>query len=140
MKYYGGNSLKQFIKNKPIRFGLMNWGICWQSGYCYHVKLCCGKDGDQNSNVPLGTRVVHDLIDCVQPTISNAWVLHKKLGGKNGSAYLQKQHRIILSKTWFSIMIHTFVQMIFSDLSLKFELNAKNYFSKNARNKPVLPL
>lgn len=62
VKYYGHSSLKQFIKSKPIRFGMKNWVAAGKSGYCYHVKLYCGKESYQSSNEPLGTRVVLELI------------------------------------------------------------------------------
>lgn len=49
VKYFGHISLKQFIRNKPIRFGIKNWEIAGKSGYCYHVKLYCGKEDGQVS-------------------------------------------------------------------------------------------
>ena len=75
VKYFGCSSLKQFIRNKPIRFGLKNWAMCGQSGYCYHLKLycatICGKETDFQLQVPLGSRVVHELIESVRPSDSN---------------------------------------------------------------------
>ena len=62
VKYFGHSSLKQFIRNKPIRFGMKNWVAAGKSGYCYHVKLYCGKESSLPSNEPLGTRVVLELI------------------------------------------------------------------------------
>lgn len=75
VKYFGCSSLKQFIRNKPIRFGLKNWAFCGQSGYCYHLKLYCGKEKDSQPHGPLGSRVVHQLIHCVQPSNSNVIVM-----------------------------------------------------------------
>ena len=56
--YYGRSLLKQLIRNKPVRFGFKNWCLAGQSGYCYHAYLYVGKEENQNSNIPLGTRVV----------------------------------------------------------------------------------
>lgn len=62
VKYFGHSSLKQFIINKPIRFGMKNWVVAGKSGYCYYVKLYCGKEKSQPSNEPFGIRVVLELI------------------------------------------------------------------------------
>ena len=43
VKYYGHNSLKQFIRAKPIRFGYKFWALCGVSGYCFNFDLYCGK-------------------------------------------------------------------------------------------------
>ena len=74
VKYFGHNSLKQFIRNKPTRFGLKNWCINESTGYCYNLKLYCGKenaDSLTNSNLCLGSRVVLDLVEKVGVTGSN---------------------------------------------------------------------
>ena len=39
VRYYGHNSLKQFIRSKPIRLGYKLWAICGASGYCYNFDL-----------------------------------------------------------------------------------------------------
>ena len=39
VRYYGHNSLKQFIKSKSIRFGYKLWALCGASGYCYNFDL-----------------------------------------------------------------------------------------------------
>ena len=43
VRYYNYNSLKQFIRSKPIRFGYKLWALCGASGYCYKFDLYCGK-------------------------------------------------------------------------------------------------
>lgn len=43
VRYYGHNSLKQFIHAKPIRFGYKLWAMCGDDGYCYNFSLYCGK-------------------------------------------------------------------------------------------------
>jgi len=45
VKYFGRNSIKQFIRNKPIRFGFKN---------CYHIDLYAGKDANRDTNVARG--------------------------------------------------------------------------------------
>lgn len=74
VKYFGRNSLKQFIRNKPIRFGMKNWATCGESGYCYHAKLYCGKENDCDKR-PLGTRVVTEMVETLKPTKSNCIVM-----------------------------------------------------------------
>lgn len=70
VRYFGHSSFKQFIKNKPIRFGMKNWTAAGKSGYCYHVKLYCGKE-ENASNEPLGSRVVLDLSEKCNITQEN---------------------------------------------------------------------
>ena len=65
VKYFGHNSLKQFIRNKPTRFGLKNWSINGSTGYCYNLKLYCGRESSSDtgdSKLCLGSKVVMDLI------------------------------------------------------------------------------
>lgn len=61
--YYGRNSLKQFIRGKPIRFGYKLWALCGSEGYCYNFSLYCGKEFHARKDTPLGTRVVMKLIE-----------------------------------------------------------------------------
>ena len=38
VRYYGNHYLKQFITEKPIRFGFKQCAMCCSgSGYCFHV-------------------------------------------------------------------------------------------------------
>ena len=40
VRYYGRSSLKQFIKGKPIKFGLKQWVLCCATnGYCFKMDL-----------------------------------------------------------------------------------------------------
>ncbi|RLU16478.1 hypothetical protein DMN91_010546 [Ooceraea biroi] len=48
-KSYARTTLKQFIRGKPIRFGLKFWGICTSDGFLLDLDLYCG----QNSNYHL---------------------------------------------------------------------------------------
>ncbi|XP_014486339.1 PREDICTED: piggyBac transposable element-derived protein 3-like, partial [Dinoponera quadriceps] len=44
VKYYGRCKLKQFIKSKPIRFGIKLWGLCSVNGYVFNFDIYCGKN------------------------------------------------------------------------------------------------
>ena len=64
-KSYAKTLLKQFIRGKPIRFGLKFWGLCTSddSVLCFH--LYCGKNskiGVKFSKCALGSRVVMNLL------------------------------------------------------------------------------
>ena len=64
--YYGRSTLKQFMRGKPIRLGFKHWCIVDKTGYCYRLSLYTGRDRNQPNNIPLGTRVVNNLLDaCV---------------------------------------------------------------------------
>ena len=66
VRYYGHNSLKQFIRGKPIRFGYKLWAICGSDGYCHKFDLYCGKEQRAElCHQPLGTRVVLDMISVI---------------------------------------------------------------------------
>ena len=64
VRYCGHNSLKQFIRGKPIRFGYKLWANCGSGGYCHKFDLYCGK-GQRACHQPLGTRVVLDMISVI---------------------------------------------------------------------------
>ena len=56
VRYYGHNSLKQFIRGKPIRFGYKLWAACGSDGFCYKFDLYCGKEERAElRDQPLGT-------------------------------------------------------------------------------------
>lgn len=65
-KSYHRTVLKQYIKGKPIRFGLKIWGLCTADGYLLDLDLYCGKNSaignDKLSNCALGSRVVMTLL------------------------------------------------------------------------------
>ena len=65
VKYFGNNSLKQFIRGKPIRFGYKMWALCDAEGFCYKYKLYCGKDTENKHDGPLGSRVVKEMLEAV---------------------------------------------------------------------------
>ena len=49
-------SIKQNIRNKPIRFGYKFWFLCGADGYPHNFELYKGKDEERRK--PLGTSVV----------------------------------------------------------------------------------
>ena len=62
--YFGKNSIKQFVRGKPIRFGYKLWALCSYDGYPYHVDIYCGKSAVADG--PLGERVVMKMVDVVK--------------------------------------------------------------------------
>ncbi|XP_076047359.1 uncharacterized protein LOC143028888 [Oratosquilla oratoria] len=68
VKYYGRNSLKQFMRGKPIRFGYKFWAAYGASGYCYNFDMYCGKSSrnDDNDGLLLGTKVVLRMLEAVK--------------------------------------------------------------------------
>lgn len=66
-KYYGKHSAKQFMRQKPIRFGFKLWVLASSSGYCYHLNMYTGKTDNSNSG-PLGSSVVNALLKSVPPS------------------------------------------------------------------------
>ncbi|KAF0296468.1 Tetratricopeptide repeat protein 21B [Amphibalanus amphitrite] len=65
VRYFGHHPLKQFIRGKPIRFGYKMWSLCASDGYCYKFQLYCGKDTGPKQDLPLGTRVVTEMLEAV---------------------------------------------------------------------------
>ncbi|XP_043460999.1 piggyBac transposable element-derived protein 3-like [Leptopilina heterotoma] len=69
LKFYGRTVMKQFIKGKPIRFGIKMWAICSVEGFLFDCDIYCGKGSnfysfdlaDKLSKCPLGSRVVMQM-------------------------------------------------------------------------------
>ncbi|XP_068243821.1 piggyBac transposable element-derived protein 3-like [Palaemon carinicauda] len=70
--YYGHNTLKQFMRRKPIRFGYKFWALCGVSGYCYNIDLYCGKGfaNEENSDFLLCSKVVLNMLSVVDKPFS----------------------------------------------------------------------
>ncbi|XP_068246486.1 piggyBac transposable element-derived protein 3-like [Palaemon carinicauda] len=70
--YYGHNTLKQFMRGKPIQFGYKFWTLCGVSGYCYNFDLYYGKGpgNEENSDSLLGSRMVLNMLSVVDNPIS----------------------------------------------------------------------
>ncbi|XP_066582088.1 piggyBac transposable element-derived protein 3-like [Prorops nasuta] len=65
IKSYAKTSLKQFIRGKPIRFGLKMWGLCTSNGYLLGWDLYRGKNQIETNvlmKCALGSRVVMNLL------------------------------------------------------------------------------
>lgn len=63
VKFYGRLSIKQFIRNKPIRFGIKMWALCGSDGYLFD-DIYCGKNVANDgklSKCALGSRVVINI-------------------------------------------------------------------------------
>ena len=66
VKFYGRLVIKQFIKAKPIKFGIKEWGICSANGYLFHFEIYCGKNSEKEvklSKIAQGSRVVMRMLD-----------------------------------------------------------------------------
>ena len=61
--YHGHHSAKQFLKNKPVRFGYKMWMLCSADGYPYNFEIYCGKQ--EKRTLPLGTHVVMNMLEPV---------------------------------------------------------------------------
>ncbi|GAB1867782.1 PiggyBac transposable element-derived protein 3-like [Camponotus japonicus] len=64
LKFYGQISFKQFIKSKPIRFGIKQWALCSSNGYLFHCQIYCGKNDKDDflPNCAQGSRVVMQML------------------------------------------------------------------------------
>lgn len=92
VKYYGHNTLKQFIRGKPIRFGYKFWALCGSSGYCYNFDLYTGKSIAKNDreDLALGSRVVLDMLDFVSDPASHCIYFDNLFTSRDLLIHLQK--------------------------------------------------
>ena len=73
VKFYGRVCFKQFIRGKPIRFGIKMWALCGSNGYLFNFDLYCGKNEniDFLPKISQGSRVVlqmlHDFLTKTSP-------------------------------------------------------------------------
>ena len=72
--YRGHFSIKQYIQNKPIRFGCKFWFLCGADAYPYHFELY--KDKDDGRKEPLGTSVVKRMSSIIESDECRNHVLH----------------------------------------------------------------
>lgn len=62
--YKGHNIMKQYVKNKPIRWGFKLWvRACARTGFVYEIDLYTGKKDGNNPDVGLGEAVVLQLTE-----------------------------------------------------------------------------
>ncbi|KAG8173431.1 hypothetical protein JTE90_022798 [Oedothorax gibbosus] len=64
--YTGRHSAKMYMRNKPIKFGYKLWILASSQGYPFNIQVYVGKEAAATDKIPLGTRVVLDLIECVE--------------------------------------------------------------------------
>lgn len=79
IKFFGRVKIKQFLKNKPIRFGIKLWCLCTISAYLLDFDIYCGKQDANNEklgNCNLGTRVVMKMLHQLLITVPKT-ELHK---------------------------------------------------------------
>jgi len=65
-KSYAKTSFKQFIRGKPVRFGLKFWGLCTADGYVLNLDLYCRKNSSIGVNLgkcALESRVMLNLLE-----------------------------------------------------------------------------
>lgn len=65
---YGQNSLKQFIRGKPIIFSYKFGALCRIRGYCYNFDLYWGKSAQEgsNNNLLLESKVILHMFEVVE--------------------------------------------------------------------------
>ena len=62
--YYGRHGTKQFIREKPIRFGFNLWCLCSSDGYLLYVEPYCGKGTSlSETSIWQGSDVVLGMIE-----------------------------------------------------------------------------
>lgn len=66
IKFFGRTVLKQYMPNKPIRFGIKLWSLCTISGYLLDFDIYCGKqtniDAGKLQNCSLGSQVIMKML------------------------------------------------------------------------------
>lgn len=60
--YFGRHGSKQFIRNKPVRFGYKVWSLCTRLGYIVQFEPYEGKAAFYDKELGLGASVVMDLL------------------------------------------------------------------------------
>jgi hypothetical protein len=67
IKFKGNNHMKQYMKNKPIKWGFKVWcRCCSETGYLFDFNFYTGKK--INTECGLGESVVKDLVECLHGT------------------------------------------------------------------------
>ena len=68
--YYGRHGCKQYIQNKPVKFGYKLWVAAVPLGYAIQLYPYAGKDDNYNKDIGLGGSVVMTLMSKL-PTVPN---------------------------------------------------------------------
>lgn len=79
IKFYGRLKFKQFIRNKPVRFGVKMWALCGADGFLFESDIYCGKNSKNNKGIlskcALESRVILNMTEKLLLTTTR-----KKLG------------------------------------------------------------
>lgn len=65
LPYHGKHPAKQFMLNKPVKFGYKLWVLASSDGYPFHLEVYTGKD-TSFEEYSLGERVVRKLLNTVE--------------------------------------------------------------------------
>ena len=71
VRYYGRHGCKQYIQNKPVKFGCKLWVAATPLGYAIQFYPYAGKDDNYNKDIGLGGSVVMTLMSKL-PTVPNS--------------------------------------------------------------------
>lgn len=67
VRFFGRTTLKQYIPNKPDKFGLKFWALCSSDGYLFDLDIYCGKtcknDENKLSACALGSKAVLQMVN-----------------------------------------------------------------------------
>ena len=69
--YYGRHGCKQYIQNKPVKFGYKLWAAATPLGYTRQCYPYAGKDDNYNKDIGLGGSVVMTLMSKL-PTVPDS--------------------------------------------------------------------
>jgi len=73
IKFFGRLDIKQYVRIKPIRFGIKLWALCTIFGFLHDFSIYCGKNENvQNlKKCNLGSRVVLNMLHQFLMTVPN---------------------------------------------------------------------
>ncbi|XP_043469690.1 piggyBac transposable element-derived protein 3-like [Leptopilina heterotoma] len=73
VKFYGRLRFKQYIRTKPVRFGIKLWALCGSDGFLFECDIYCGKNAKTDGALikcALGSRVILKLTEQLLMTTS----------------------------------------------------------------------
>ena len=73
--YRGKHPIKQFIRNKTVRFGYKIWFMCGTDGYLYNLQIYKGKETGPKREA-LGPRVVEDMASIIRHEDADKHILY----------------------------------------------------------------
>ena len=78
-----GLEIKQFVSNKPVRFGIKLWELCESAtGYCYKFDVYMGKSKEADDLLALGksAAVVMNLVNGLEHINYDVYIADKGIG------------------------------------------------------------